>query len=99
MLEDKNSGFCLHFIETISILYVLQFSKSGVLWRIGKNEIVCKCLYDSGAGFTTLFYQGWHHFLLNSDSIVLHPSFLRGKLKNLIQYGIVHRRIHSWYSK
>lgn len=56
--EDKNSGFCLHIIETISILYVLQFSKSGVLWRIGKNEIVCKCLYDSGAGFTTLFYQG-----------------------------------------
>lgn len=44
VLEDKNSGFCLHFIETISILYVLQFSKSGVLWRIGKNEIVYEYL-------------------------------------------------------
>lgn len=31
VLEVRNSGYLLHFMEIISVLYVLQFSKSGVL--------------------------------------------------------------------
>lgn len=58
LLKIRTVVFNLHFMNTISVLYIFQFSKSGVLFRIGKKEIVCKCLYNSGAGFTTLFCQG-----------------------------------------